>query len=80
MSHDQPCWAEKLLEKLIPALIRSGSISEETILNLADQIDGDGHDESIALALRLWAIEAAGTTSSEQRAERMRKRIRVIKE
>lgn len=86
--HDQPCLAEALLEKLIPALIRAGHISDETILDLANQLDNEARLASVereeelqrmATALRSWAIEAAGPTQSEWRAEQSRKRIRVIK-
>lgn len=85
--HDQPCIAEELLAKLIPALIRSGDIREETVLRLADEIDAEAEDETItraeelngmSTALRMWAMEAAGPPLSQEKANNRRKRFRVI--
>lgn len=85
--HQHPCWAERLLEKLIPALTRAGHIDGETLLGLADDLDAEARLASVeredelgtmAAALRLWAIEAGGQTQSEWRAERLRKQMRVI--
>lgn len=84
---DQSCLAEELLGRLIPALIRSGDVAEATILELADQLDAEARLESVereaaltgmATALRMWAIEAVGPTGSEWRAERARKRLRLL--
>lgn len=90
MSHspDQPCLAEELLAKLVPALIRSGDVAENTILDLADQLDGEARVElgvereqalkSMALTLRMWAIEAVGSSLSQRRAERLRNKLHVL--
>lgn len=84
---DQPCIAEELLAKLVPALIRSGSIPEHVILTLASEIDAEAQDETItradelsnmAAALRMWAIEAAAPSLSHEKATNRRKRFRVI--
>lgn len=90
MSDTGPCYAEELLAKLIPALIRSKDISEEAILELADELESEaGREPSVtleerlsqmALSLRVWAIEAAGQSNAEWRAEQARKRIRLIKD
>jgi uncharacterized caspase-like protein len=84
---ERPCFAERLLGSLVPALIRSGDIAEATVLDLADQFDAEARHASIeraqeladmAAALRAWAIEAAGPTRSEWLAERARSRLRVV--
>jgi len=81
--------AEELLAKLIPALIRAGSITGSVILHLADDIDAEAEGETItrgeelqnmAAALRIWAMEASGPTRSELIADNRRKRFRVIKD
>lgn len=88
-SPDQPSLADQLLERLIPALIRAGDIAEQTVLDLADQLDHEAQCASIereeeltqmATTLRLWAIEAAGPKHSDWQADRRRKGFRVIKD
>lgn len=88
MPHDEDdCIAVSLLEMLIPALIRSGDIREETIMQLADEMDHEAQSASVrrtdelermSAALRFYAIEASGPTVSEWKADRRRNRFRVI--
>jgi hypothetical protein len=84
---DQPCIAEELLAKLIPALIRSGDIAESTVLELADEMIAQAEDATItradelkqmATALRAWAIMSTAPKHSDYKADRRRKRFRVI--
>lgn len=84
---DEPCIAEEMLAKLVTALVRAGTIPESIILQLADDLDGEAQDETItradelqsmATALRMWAIEAAGPTRAQWSADNRRKRFRVI--
>jgi hypothetical protein len=86
---DQPCLAEELLGRLMPALMRAGHVSEETILRLASELEREAQSVGVkreqelghmALMLRMWAIEAAGTSPGEWRAQRRRKTIRLIKD
>jgi len=84
---DHICPADELLSVLIPALIRNGDISEATILELADDMQAESERASIeradelttmALRLRMMAIDAAGSKRSEQRAGNMRSRLRIV--
>ena len=84
---DQPCIAEEILAKLIPALIRSGTIHEDVILRLADDIDREAEDETItraeeleamATALRFWAIASEEMPPPPSPAQKRRSRFRVI--
>lgn len=89
MTHDpeQPCIAEELLAKLIPALIRAGDIAEDTVLGLADELVAQAEEASItrgdelkqmATALRFWAIQSTAPPQSQWNAESRRKRFRVV--
>lgn len=84
---DEPCIAEALLDRLIPALVRAGSVSADTLLELADALDREAANASIereteltrmATALRVWAIDATGQTQAEWEAERRRKRMNIV--
>lgn len=86
-SADEPCIAEELLDRLIPALVRAGNLAPETLLELAEQIDRETATASVereaeldrmASALRTWVISAAGPTQAEWEAERRRRRFSVV--
>lgn len=86
-SDDEPCIADELLDRLIPAMLRTGVLASDTLLEMADQMDREAQECSIereavlgrmATALRAWVIEADGPTQSEWLAERSRKRFTVI--
>jgi len=74
---------------LVPALVRSGDVAEQTILDLADRIEERAGREypgkanqlsSMALALRMWVIESAveETTPSERRADHLRSKFKIV--
>lgn len=89
MTHapDEPCIAEELLSRLVTALVRAGTVPESVILQLAEEIDAEAHDETItrsaelcdmAGSLRIWAMNATGPSISERKAKIRRKLLRVI--
>lgn len=85
----EPDLATALLDFLIPALIRAGDIQEQTILDLADEMDRQAQRESVersselermSTALRFYAIQASGPSQSEWEADNRRRRFRVIED
>lgn len=84
---DEPCFAEDLLDVLMPTMIRAGIVSAEMLMSLADQLDDEARTanvertqrlEEMAAALRTWSLDAAGTTRADWQAEQRRKGFRVI--
>lgn len=85
---DEPCFAEHILNVLIPELLREKVIPEDALLNLADRLDIEAGKEpsvrreqelqDMALRFRFWAIEAAGPTKSEWEAEERRNKLRIV--
>lgn len=84
---DESCIAEEMLDRLMPLLLRSGSVRPALLLELAEQLDREidtasvereAELERMVTALRTWVIEAEGPTQSEWQAERLRKRFNVV--
>lgn len=87
--HDdnEPCIAEEMLDRLIPALVRAGAIPADLLLELAEEMDREAETASVereetlarmSTALLGWALMAAGPTQSEWQAERRRNRFNVV--
>lgn len=90
VSHDpnETCFAEDMLGKIMPALMRMGDIRVSSILELADQCEAEArtcpYDEDrgklaqMATLLRSWVIDASSPPPPASLTEQRRKTLRIV--
>lgn len=74
---EPPCTAEAIATALTKALVRKGLLDCADINGTADELDADG-EVTAAHVMRCAAIEAKAPSVADWKAERARKRFRVI--
>lgn len=87
MAHDGPCFAEDLLNELVPLLLREEAIGADALLGLAERLQRRADHASIddaenlsdmAHQLRVWVLQADAPEPSQQKAERRRAKLRIV--